>query len=389
MTSKHLRHYLFSKITIGLCLFTSVNLLSCEEAKVEIQELDEQEKTLMIKQEKVAEHNGEDVMIYVLENQDMKLELSNYGGLVYKIWVPDREGNLENVALTMENVEDFLSKPNPFFGATAGRVANRIGGASFTLDGETYTLARNNGQNTLHGGLEGFNKKVWSGEIYELENEVGVKMVYVSPDGEEGFPGELTTTMYMGLTENNELRIRFEATTDKSTIVNLTNHTYFNLGGIQRDVLDHLFTFHADAYTPVDDELIPTGEIKDVNGTAFDFRVPKLLGDQIKANGEGFDHNMIMKLEPSSEMEHFVTVLHPESGRKMEMYSDNVGVQFYTGNFINEFEGAGGKIYEKHWGFCLESQNWPDAINHENFPSPILRPGEKYTHEIIYRFSTE
>lgn len=364
-------------------------LVSCNENKVEQQSTALEEKSLMIKEEKVADHNGKDVMAYILENKDMKIELSNFGGLVFKIWTPDRNGNLENIALTMESVEDFITKPNPFFGATAGRVANRIGGASFELDGERYTLAKNNGENTLHGGLEGFNKKVWSAEIYESEEEVGVKMTYVSPDGEEGFPGELTTTQWMGLTNNNELRIRFESTTDQATIVNLTNHTYFNLGGMKRDVLDHEFTFQADAFTPVDDELIPTGEIKDVSGTAFDFREPKVLGDQIQLNGGGFDHNMIMKMEASSDLIPFVTVIHPESGRKMEMLSDNVGVQFYTGNFLNDFGGADGKTYGKHWGFCLESQNWPDAINHDNFPSPILRPGEKYTHEIIYRFSVQ
>jgi aldose 1-epimerase len=353
------------------------------------QEPIKEENNLMIKTEKVAEHNGQPVYHYVLDNGTMQVEMSNYGGLITKIIVPDKDGNKENIALTLDTAEEFLTKPNPFFGATAGRVANRIGGATFELEGNTYKLAANNGKNTLHGGLEGFNKKVWDGETYEKDATVGVKMTYVSPDGEEGFPGNLTTTLWMELTDDNVLRIRFESTTDKATIVNLTNHTYFNLNGMDRDVLDHEFQFWADAYTPVDAGLIPTGEIKDVTGTPFDFRDPKILSDQIAANGGGFDHNMVMKREKSSEMKHFVKVRHPESGRVMDMYSDNVGVQFYTANFVKDFAGADGKTYDAHWGFCLESQNWPDAINHDNFPSPILQPGEKYEHTIEYKFSVE
>jgi aldose 1-epimerase len=315
--------------------------------------------------------------------------MSNYGGLITKIITPDKNGNLENITLTLDSVEDYLSKPNPFFGATAGRVANRIAKGKFELDGKTYTLAQNNGGNHLHGGVEGFNKKVWTPETYSNDSVIGVKMSYLSVDGEEGYPGNLETTLWMELSADNVLRIRFEARTDQKTIVNLTNHAYFNLGGMKRDVLDHEFRFWADAYTPIDGELIPTGEVKEVTGTPFDFRTPKTLGEQIAANGGGFDHNMIMKTERSAEMKHFVQVRHPESGRVMDMYSDNMGVQFYTGNFLSQFSGADGKIYDKHWGFCLESQNWPDAINHENFPSPILNPGEKYSHTIEYKFSVE
>ncbi|GAB3235045.1 galactose mutarotase [Algoriphagus aestuariicola] len=353
------------------------------------QEPIKEESKLMIKAEQVAEHAGQPVFRYILDNGTMQVELSNYGGLITKIIVPDKDGKKENVALTFDTVEEYLTKDNPFFGATAGRVANRIGGAKFELDGKTYELAKNNGNNTLHGGKEGFNKKVWTPETYTNDSTVGVKMSYLSVDGEEGYPGNLQTTLWMELTEGNTLRIRFEGSTDQKTILNLTNHTYFNLGGIKRDVLDHEFQFWADAYTPVDDELIPTGEVKDVTGTPFDFRTPKVLGDQIAANAGGFDHNMVMKMEPSDEMKHFVRVRHPESGRVMDMYSDNVGVQFYTGNFLSKFAGAEGKTYDKHWGFCLESQNWPDAINHDNFPSPILNPGEKYEHTIEYKFSVE
>ncbi|WP_111671377.1 aldose epimerase family protein [Algoriphagus litoralis] len=373
-----------SILTAAALLLTAI---AC--AQKPTQEPIKEEINLMIKAEQVAEHQGQAVFHYVLDNGSMQVELSNYGGLVFKINAPDKNGDLENITLTLDSVPEFITKPNPFFGATAGRVANRIADGQFTLEGQTYQLAKTNGDNHLHGGVEGFNKKVWTPETYSNDSVVGVKMTYLSVDGEEGYPGNLASTLWMELTTDNVLRIRFEATTDKTTILNLTNHTYFNLGGVKRDVQDHEFQFWADAYTPVDDELIPTGEVKDVTGTPFDFRTPKILGDQIAANAGGFDHNMVMKMEESDEMKHFVRVRHPESGRVMDMYSDNMGVQFYTGNFISNFAGANGKTYDTHWGFCLESQNWPDAINHENFPSPILKPGEKYEHNIEYRFSVE
>jgi aldose 1-epimerase len=373
-----------SILSTATLLFTA---LACNQKST--QKPIKEEINLMIKAEQVAEHKGQPVFHYVLDNGNMQVELSNYGGLVFKINAPDKNGNLENITLTLDSVPEFITKPNPFFGATAGRVANRIGKGQFELDGKSYQLATNNGNNHLHGGNEGFNKKVWTPETYSNDSVVGVKMTYLSVDGEEGYPGNLTSTLWMELTTDNVLRIRFESTTDKKTILNLTNHTYFNMGGAKRDVQDHEFQFWADAYTPVDDELIPTGEVKDVTGTPFDFRTPKVLGDQIAANGGGFDHNMVMKMEKSDDMKHFVRVRHAESGRVMDMYSDNMGVQFYTGNFISNFAGADGKTYDKHWGFCLESQNWPDAINHDNFPSPILNPGEKYKHNIEYRFSVE
>ncbi len=370
---------------VGVLLTT---LFSCAEKSNQKEPIKE-EVNLMLKVEKVAQIGVDEVFKYTLDNGSMKVEMSNYGGLISRIEVPDKDGNLENIALTLDSVSQFIEKENPFFGATAGRVANRIADAKFTLEGQTYELAKTNGNNHLHGGVEGFNKKVWKGEPYSNDSVAGVKMEYLSADMEEGYPGNLSTTLWMELTKDNTIRIRFESTTDKTTIVNLTNHTYFNLSGIERDVRDHEFQFWADAYTPVDDELIPTGEVKDVPGTPFDFLEPKILGDQITANEGGFDHNMVMKREQSDEMKHFVKVRHPESGRVMDMYSDAEGVQFYTGNFLDNFAGADGKVYDQHWGFCLESQHWPDAINHENFPSPILQPGEKYEHNIEYRFSVE
>jgi aldose 1-epimerase len=371
-------------------IFLIALAFSCQpKPKNQEAQLETEEINLMLKVEKVAQIQDQEIFKYTLDNGHMQVEMSNYGGLISRISIPDKNGKLENIALTLDSIPEFLTKPNPFFGATAGRVANRIGGAKFELNGKTYTLAKNNGENTLHGGLQGFNKKVWDSEPYANDSIIGVKMTYLSVDGEEGFPGNLTTTLWMELTLEDVLRIRFEAETDQPTIVNLTNHTYFNLSGISGPVTDHIFKFNADAYTPVDEALIPTGEVKDVTGTPFDFREPKILGNQIAANNGGFDHNMVMKLEKSTELIHFVNVVHPTSGRTMDMFSDNVGVQFYTANFLDGFAGAEGKTYDKYWGFCLESQNWPDAINKSNFPSPILNPGEKYEHLIEYRFGVE
>jgi aldose 1-epimerase len=376
-------------ISFGAALMAVLNFSCQSEPKNQNNQSVTEEVNLMLKVEKVAQIQDQEIFKYTLDNGNMQVEISNYGGLISRISTPDKGGKVENIALTMDSIPEYLTRSNPFFGATAGRVANRIAGAKFELNGDTYSLAANNGPNTLHGGLEGFNKKVWQSEPYSSDSIIGVKMTYLSVDGEEGFPGNLTTTLWMELTPENVLRIRFESETDTPTIVNLTNHTYFNLSGITGPVTDHVFKFNADAYTPVNTELIPTGEIKDVAGTPFDFREAKVLGDQITANDGGFDHNMVMKPALSKEMKHFVHVFHPNSGRTMDMYSDNVGVQFYTSNFLENFAGADGKTYDKHWGFCLESQNWPDAINHDNFPSPILNPGEKYEHLIEYRFGVE
>ena len=377
-----------SKVSrLQLLLFIVLGISSC--VAPEKQNSKSVTTTFMIHSEKLTEVQGKPIYRYVLDNGTLQVELSNYGGLVYKILAPDRDGRQENVALTLDKVEDFLTTEHPFFGVTAGRVANRIANAQFTLDGKTYELAKTNGDNHLHGGKVGFDKKVGTPETYSTDSTVGVKMSYLSPDGEEGYPGNLQTTLWMELHADNTLRIRFESTVDQATLVNLTNHTYFNLGGMKRDALDHEIQIWADAYTVIDEELIPTGEVKDVAGTPFDFRSPKILGDQIAANGGGFDHNFVLKQEKSPEMKQVARVRHPQSGRVMDMYSDNVGVQFYTGNFLSKFPGAGGQTYDRHWGFCLESQNWPDAIHHSNFPSPVLRPGETYSHTIDYRFSVE
>lgn len=346
----------------------------------------QEEVSLTIKGEKVATWEGQDVFRYTLDNGTMQVELTNFGGIITRIITPDKEGKLENVVLALENVPDYFTKNGPYLGAAVGRYANRIGGASFTLDGETFQITKNNGQNTLHGGAKGFGVKVWKPETYKKQGAVGVKMVYKSVDGEEGFPGNLTTTLWMELTSNNELRLLFESTTDKKTVVNLTNHSYFNLNGINGDVRDHELQIFADAITPGGPGQIPTGEIKPVVGTPFDFQTPKNLGAQLDALGEGFDHNYVTKRANSPELNKIAIVKHPASGRVMTVFSTAPGVQLYTANHVRNFAGADGKTYQPHWALCLEPEAWPDSPNKPSFPSTSLAPGEKYVHEIVYEF---
>lgn len=348
-----------------------------------------EEINLSIKGEKVASWDGQEVFHYILDNGDMQVELINYGGIVSRIIVPDRNGKLENIVLALEEIPDYFTKNGPYLGATVGRYANRIGSASFTLEGEKFNVTKNNGENTLHGGTKGFGVKVWSPEIYKKEGAVGVKMTYLSVDGEEGFPGNLLTTLWMELTSKNELKLRFESTTDKKTVVNLTNHSYFNLSGITGDVRDHEVQIFADAITPGGPGQIPTGEIKPVSGTAFDFQASKNLGEQLDALGEGFDHNYVTKRANSAELKKIAIVKHPASGRVMSVFSTAPGVQLYTSNHMRNFAGADGKTYQPHWALCLEPEAWPDSPNKPSFPSASLAPGEKYVHEIVYEFGVE
>ncbi|SFB00272.1 aldose epimerase family protein [Algoriphagus aquimarinus] len=349
----------------------------------------QEEVSLTIKGEKVDTWEGQDVLHYTLDNGAMQVEMTNYGGIISRIITPDKEGKLENVVLALENISDYFTKNGPYLGAAVGRYANRIGTASFTLDGETFAITKNNGENTLHGGSKGFGVKVWTPEVYKTDNSVGVKMTYFSKDGEEGFPGNLETTLWMELTSSNELKLRFESTTDKKTVVSLTNHSYFNLSGITGDIRDHELQIFADAITPGGPGQIPTGEIKLIAGTPFDFQTPKNLGAQLDALGEGFDHNYVTKRENSSELKKIAIVKHPESGRVMEVYSTAPGVQLYTANHVRNFAGADGKTYQPHYAFCLEPEAWPDSPNKKNFPSASLSPGEKYVHEIVYSFGVE
>jgi aldose 1-epimerase len=337
--------------------------------------------------------DGSPVDLYVLTNANgMTAKVMTYGALLTELLVPDRTGKVEDVVLGFDDLKSYLAG-HPFFGATVGRVANRVAKGKFTLDGKEYRLAVNNGPNSLHGGKKGFDKVVWKAEPIKSADGSAVKFTYLSPDGEEGYPGNLSVSVTYTLTNQNELRIDYTATTDKPTPVNLTNHTYFNLAGAKAsDILGHELMLNADRYTPADGTLIPTGEIKPVKGTPLDFTTPTAIGAriaQLKTKPVGYDHNFVLNGGGKS-LALAARVREPKTGRVMEMYTTEPGVQFYTGNFLDgSVKGRGGVAYAKHQGFCLEAQHFPDSVNHANFPSIILTPGKTYTQTTVYKFPTK
>jgi aldose 1-epimerase len=335
--------------------------------------------------------DGTPVDLYVLTNASgMKAKVMTYGAILTELDVPDKNGRVGDVVLGFDELKGYLAG-HPYFGATVGRVANRVAKGKFTLDGKEYKLAVNNGPNALHGGLKGFDKVVWKAEPVQVADGVAVKFTYLSPDGEEGYPGNLSVAVTYTLTNQNELKIDYTATTDKATPVNLSNHSYFNLTGTASGhILGHVLMLAADRYTPVDATLIPTGEIKPVKGTPLDFTSPTGIGariDQLQGEPRGYDHNFVLNSEGKS-LALAARVYDPKTGRVMEMYTTEPGVQFYTGNFLDgKVKGKGGLAYQKHHGFCLEAQHFPDSVNHPNFPSVILRPGKTYTQTTVYKFS--
>ena len=340
--------------------------------------------------------DGTAVDLYTLTNdRGMQVRITNWGGIVTSILVPDRQGQLADVALGFETLDPYLQR-HPFFGALAGRYANRIGKGRFTLNGQTYTLARNNGENSLHGGLKGFDKAVWKAR--EIPPG-GLELSYLSKDGEEGYPGNLSATVVYTLTDDNELKIDYTATTDKETVVNLTNHSYFNLAGAGTgDILKHEVMLNADRFTPVDAGLIPTGELASVKGTPFDFTQPTAIGARIEekheqiVRGKGYDHNFVLNKGTggAGSLSLAARVTEPTSGRVLEVYTTQPGVQFYTGNFLDgTLTGKGGKTYQRRAGFCLETQHFPDSPNKPNFPSTALKPGEKYHEVTSFKFSAK
>lgn len=329
--------------------------------------------------------DGRQVQLFTLTNDNgMEVSITNYGGIVTSIRVPDKNGNIEDVVLGFDDLEQYKSG-HPFFGAIAGRYANRIANGQFELNGEVYELATNDGENHLHGGVEGFDKKLWDAEVNEDENSVSLS--YLSSDGEEGYPGNLDVDVTYTLTDENELQIDYHATTDKATVVNLTNHSYFNLSGDpSQGILDHLLTIHADRYTPVDEGLIPTGELRPVEGTPFDFTSAELVGARIDSIPPGYDHNFVLN-NPDSGVRKIATVEHEESGRIMEVYTDQPGVQLYTGNFLDGSLTDGGRnSIEQYAALCLETQTFPDSPNKPDFPSPVVNPDEAYETTTIYQF---
>lgn len=335
--------------------------------------------------------DGTPVEIYTLTNtRGASAKIMTYGATLTELHVPDRNGILGDVVLGFDNLADYI-KGSPFFGSTVGRYANRIAGGKFSLDGQTYTLAVNNGPNHLHGGLKAFDKKVWKSAPVQSADGPAVRFTLVSPDGDEGYPGTLNVAVTYTLTNRNGLRIDYSATTDKATPVNLTNHSYFNLTGNKRDVLGHVATFRADRYTPVDDTSIPSGRIAPVAGTPFDFSRPHTIGARInqigKAPTNGYDHNYVKN--GGAKLALAATVYEPTTGRVLSMYTSEPGFQFYTGNFLDgTLRGKNNVKYDKHDAFCLEAQHYPDSPNKSNFPSTILRPGQTYRQRTEYAFST-
>ena len=334
--------------------------------------------------------DGAVTMFTVTNAKGMEAKIITWGGVLVSLKTPDRKGTLADVVHGHDSLGDYRADTGTYFGALVGRYANRSGGAKFQLDGKTYKLPENDGANGLHGGTMGFDKRNWSGR----EVPGGVELSYTSKDGEEGYPGTLKTIVTYTLTEENALRIHYTATTDKPTVVNMTNHTYWNLRG-EGDILNHLVTINADKYTPVDTGLIPTGELKDVTGTPFDFRKPMAPGARIKQadeqlkRGNGYDHNWVLNrtgkgLELAGRVEETTT------GRVLEVFTDQPGVQFYTGNFLNgSVKGKGGKPMNQRTALCLETQHYPDSPNKPTFPTTTLKPGEKYDTTTEFRFSVK
>jgi aldose 1-epimerase len=339
--------------------------------------------------------DGTAVERYLLRNaRGVTVAILTYGGIVQSVEVPDREGALGNVVLGFATLADYLAR-GAYFGTITGRYANRIAGARFTLDGRTHRLAANNGPNALHGGINGFNSRVWQASERNGPDGVGVALRYVSADGEEGYPGRLDTEVTYTLTEGNALRIDYRATTDKPTVVNLTNHSFFNLAGEGAgSVLDHELTLQASRYTPVDADLIPTGEIAPVAGTALDFTKPMAVGARIRSGepqlvrGRGYDHNLVLDQSTEGELTPAARLRDPRSGRVMEVSTTEPAVQLYSGNFLDgSAVGIGGRAYRQSDGLCLETQHFPDSPNRPGFPSTVLRPGETFSSTTIFAFT--
>jgi len=335
--------------------------------------------------------DGTEVQLFTLTNAaGLKATISTYGGTLTSLLVPDKDGKLSDVILGFDNVSGYLSpefkKANPYFGALIGRYGNRIAKGKFTIEGHAYQVGVNNNGNSLHGGNVGFNQKIWTAKPGTSADGQTLTLTYLSKDGEEGYPGNLTVTVVYTLTAANALKIDYTATTDKATPVNLTNHAYFNLAlGQSQDVLAHQVTIPADRYTVVDDKLIPTGELKPVKGTPFDFTTPHAIGERIAQVPGGYDHNWV--LNQATGQHSAATVYEPTTGRTLEVTTDEPGVQFYTGNFLDgSLKGKNGVVYGQHAGFCLETQHFPDSPNQPKFPSTVLKPRQTYHTTTSYTF---
>ena len=340
--------------------------------------------------------DGTTVSLFLLKNSvGTEMKVTNLGGVIVSLKTADKNGQFEDIVLGYDSIDGYIKAPS-FFGALVGRYGNRIAKGKFTLDGKTYTLAVNNGVNHLHGGLKGFDKVVWNATPSTSPDGAVLKLNYLSKDMEEGYPGNLDVVVTYTLTNDNALKIEYEATTDKATVVNLTNHTYFNLSGnTKRDILDHVLSVSASHFIPVDETLIPTGEIRSVEGTPFDFRTPTVVGSRINDNdaqlkaGKGYDHCWVFDKDDDS-LALGATLYEPVSGRYMEMYTTEPGTQVYTGNFLDgTVTGKFNTVYKQRYAICLETQHFPDSPNQPNFPSVVLKPGDVYQTQTIYKFSVK
>ena len=341
--------------------------------------------------------DGRAVELFTITNaHGVEMRVTNYGGIITALRTPDRGGKFDDIVLGYDSVAGYL-RDSPYFGAIVGRYGNRIARGQFTLDGTTYHLAINNGPNSLHGGLRGFDKVIWTAQPFQNQEGAGITLDYTSRDMEEGYPGTLRTRVTYTLTDDDRLIVDYRATTDKATPINLTQHTYWNLvGGARRDILGHELTINADAMTPVDSTLIPTGEIAPVAGTPFDFRVPTAIGARIDQRqntqiryGNGYDHNYVLNRSGAGadELVRAARVVEPSTGRTLDILTTEPGVQFYSGNFLDgSITGKGGAVYRFRYGLALETQHYPDSPNHPNFPSTILRPGQEYHSRTVYQF---
>ncbi len=340
--------------------------------------------------------DGQRVSLYTLTNaQGAVAKITNYGGIVTELWMPDKDGALDDIVLGYDNLQAYLDR-NPFFGCIVGRYANRIGNAQFTLDGTTYSLTANSGDHHLHGGVTGFDKVLWEAKPVKSSDSVGLQLRYLSKDMQEGYPGNLDVTVVYTLTNANELRIDYTATTDKPTVCNLTHHSYFNLAGHgSGDILGHELMLNADHYTPIDSTLIPTGQIRSVTNTPMDFTQLTAIGRRIDADydqlryGRGYDHNWVLNKQYNGQMTLAARVCESTSGRVMEIWTTEPGIQFYAGNFLDgTLTGKDGQVYHERYGFCLETQHFPDSPNKSQFPSTVLRPGQLYQTTTIHKFMT-